>query len=52
MIRVVIVDDEALVRSGFRLIVGAADDIEVVDAVDGRDAMESIHRENPDVGPA
>lgn len=49
VIRVVIVDDEALVRSGFRLIVGAADDIEVVDAVDGPDAMAVIRRERPDV---
>jgi DNA-binding NarL/FixJ family response regulator len=49
VIRVVIVDDEALVRSGFRLILGAAPDIEVVDAVDGGEATESIRREHPDV---
>lgn len=49
MIRVVIVDDEALVRSGFRLILGAAPDIEVVDAVDGLEAMEAIRREAPDI---
>ena len=49
MIRVVIVDDEALVRSGFRLILGAADDIEVSDAIDGPQAMDSIRRAKPDV---
>ncbi|MDI6024046.1 response regulator transcription factor [Leucobacter sp. UT-8R-CII-1-4] len=49
MIRVVIVDDEALVRSGFRLILGAADDIEVAAAVDGPEAIDVIQREEPDV---
>ena len=49
VIRVVIVDDEALVRSGFRLILGAADDIEVSDAIDGPQAMDSIRRAKPDV---
>lgn len=49
MIRVVIVDDEALVRSGFRLILGAAPDIEVVGTVDGREAMTCIRRESPEV---
>lgn len=49
MIRVVIVDDEALVRSGFRLILGAADDIEVAAAVDGPEAIDVIQREQPDV---
>jgi DNA-binding NarL/FixJ family response regulator len=49
VIRVVLVDDEALVRSGFQLILSAADDIEVVDAVDGMEATESIRRHTPDV---
>lgn len=49
MIRVVLVDDEALVRSGFQLILSAARDIEVVDAVDGLEAAESIRRHKPDV---
>ncbi|MDR1427994.1 MAG: response regulator transcription factor [Bifidobacteriaceae bacterium] len=49
MIRVVIVDDEALVRSGFSLILGAADDIEVADAVDGPSALGTVRREEPDV---
>lgn len=49
VIRVLIVDDEALVRSGFELILGAADDIEVVGAVDGDEAVDIIRRERPDV---
>ncbi|MGW2721258.1 response regulator [Streptomyces sp. NPDC001492] len=49
MIRVVVVDDEALVRSGFRLILNAADDIEVVATAQGADAVETIQRERPDV---
>ncbi|MGO4489372.1 response regulator [Microbacterium sp. 2RAF4] len=49
MIRVVLVDDEALLRSGFQLILSAARDIEVVDAVDGLEAAESIRRHKPDV---
>lgn len=49
MIRVVVVDDEALVRSGFRMILGSAHDIEVADAVDGPEAMAAIARSSPDV---
>lgn len=49
MVRVVVVDDEALVRSGFELILGAAADIEVVATVDGVDALEAITRVRPDV---
>ncbi|KTS12892.1 response regulator [Microbacterium testaceum] len=49
MIRVVVVDDEALVRSGFELILGAAPDIQVVAAVDGGVAVDTIRRERPDV---
>ena len=49
MIRVVVVDDEALVRSGFELILGAAPDIRVVAAVDGDVAVDTIRRERPDV---
>ncbi len=49
MIRVVVVDDEALVRSGFELILGAAEDIEVVAAVDADEAVETIRRTRPDV---
>lgn len=49
VIRVVVVDDEALVRSGFAFILNAADDIEVVAAVDGPDALDAIRALRPDV---
>ena len=49
VIRVVVVDDEALVRSGFEMILGASPDIDVVAAVDGDVAVEVIRREKPDV---
>ncbi|WP_329362018.1 response regulator transcription factor [Streptomyces sp. NBC_01483] len=49
MIRVVVVDDEALVRSGFELILGAADDIEVVATTTGAEAVDAVRREGPDV---
>jgi DNA-binding NarL/FixJ family response regulator len=49
VIRVVVVDDEALVRSGFELILGAADDIEVVATTTGAEAVDAVRREGPDV---
>ena len=49
MIRVVVVDDEALVRSGFELILGASPDIEVIATASGGQAVETIRRERPDV---
>ena len=49
MIRAMIVDDEALVRSGFRLILSSAADIEVVATCDGVHAIEEIQRHRPDV---
>ncbi|MFI6490147.1 response regulator [Streptomyces sp. NPDC050564] len=49
MIRVVVVDDEALVRSGFELILSAADDIEVVATATGGEAVDAVLRERPDV---
>lgn len=48
-IRVVIVDDEALVRTGFSHILNAAEDIEVVGATDGIGAIETIAGADPDV---
>jgi DNA-binding NarL/FixJ family response regulator len=49
-IRVLIADDQALMRGGFRLILDAQDDIEVVgEAIDGRDAVEQYRRLGPDV---
>ncbi|MFD9334695.1 response regulator [Streptomyces sp. NPDC060028] len=49
MIRVVVVDDEALVRSGFGLILGAAHDIEVVATATGGDALDTVREHRPDV---
>jgi DNA-binding NarL/FixJ family response regulator len=49
-IRVLIADDQALMRGGFRMILDAQDDIEVVgEAIDGRDAIEQFGRLHPDV---
>ena len=50
MTRVLIVDDEALVRAGLRMILSAADDLEVVaEAEDGADAVEAVRAHRPDV---
>jgi len=49
MIRVVVVDDEVLVRAGFQLILSLAPDIEVVATADGPRALEVIATHHPDV---
>lgn len=49
MIRVVIVDDEALVRTGFTMILNATEDIRVVGTASGIDALDVIKAEKPDV---
>jgi len=50
MIRVVLADDQALVRSGLRALLANSDDLEVVgEAVDGRDAVAVVMRTRPDV---
>lgn len=49
-IRVLLVDDQALVRGGLKMIVDAQADLSVVgEAADGREAIESFHRLKPDV---
>jgi DNA-binding NarL/FixJ family response regulator len=50
MIRVVIADDQALLRGGFRMILESQKDIEVVgEAADGREALEQARALEPDV---
>ncbi len=50
MIRVVVVDDQALVRSGFVVLLRSDPDLEVVgEAADGAEAVELVTRERPDV---
>ena len=50
MIRVLLVDDHALIRVGFRLVLESAGDIEVVgEAGDGRTALEQAAALRPDV---
>ncbi|MFD9795255.1 response regulator [Streptomyces sp. NPDC059070] len=48
-IRVVIVDDEYLVRSGLRLLLGSAPDIEVVAECGGGEAVDTVVAHLPDV---
>ncbi|HEY9287137.1 MAG TPA: response regulator transcription factor [Candidatus Dormibacteraeota bacterium] len=48
--RVLIVDDQALVRAGFRMILESQPDINVVaDASDGGEAIQMVQRHRPDV---
>jgi DNA-binding NarL/FixJ family response regulator len=49
VIRVGVVDDEALVRSGFELILNASDGIQVAATAEGAQAVDVIRREHPDV---
>ncbi len=48
-IRVMVIDDEALVRSGFEMVLGVADDIEVIGTADGGTALQRIEELRPDV---
>ena len=50
MIRVLVADDQAMVRAGLRLILESQPDIEVVgEAVDGEDALVAARRDRPEV---
>jgi DNA-binding NarL/FixJ family response regulator len=50
MIHIVLADDQALIREGFRSIRERADDLHVVgDAVDGLDAVAMVRRTRPDI---
>lgn len=49
-VRLLIADDQALVRAGFRMILDAEDDLDVIgEASDGLDAVEQAKRLKPDV---
>ncbi len=47
--RVVIADDQRLVRSGFRLILNSAGILVVAEAADGKEAIAAVLRHRPDV---
>jgi DNA-binding NarL/FixJ family response regulator len=50
MIRVVVADDQALVRSGFTMLLAGESDIEVVgEAANGAEAVALVAKEHPDV---
>lgn len=50
MIRVALVDDQALMRAGFRALLDAEDDIEVVgEAADGQQGLALVRAQRPDV---
>lgn len=50
MIRVLLADDEAMIRAGVRAILGTCESIEVVaEAADGREAVELALKHRPDV---
>ncbi|AUI59201.1 DNA-binding response regulator [Amycolatopsis sp. BJA-103] len=50
VIKVLVVDDDPLVRGGLRLMLGGATDVEVVgEAADGADVTDAVSRLRPDV---
>lgn len=49
-IRVLLVDDDALVRAGLRMILSSSEELEVVgEAADGADAVAAVQASRPDV---
>jgi DNA-binding NarL/FixJ family response regulator len=49
-LRIAIVDDQHLVRAGFRMILAAEEDLDVIgEAADGIGAVDLVRRERPDV---
>jgi len=49
-VRVLLVDDDALVRAGLRMILSSADDLEIVgEAGDGAEAVTAVQAHRPDV---
>ena len=50
MIRVVLVDDQQLIRAGLRMLLEAEDDIEIVgEATDGEEGVSVVRDTRPDV---
>ncbi len=50
MIRLVVADDQGMMRAGLRLLIEGEDDLTVVaEAVDGAEALDAIRRHDPDV---
>lgn len=50
MIRLVLADDQALVRQGLTLILGAEADLDVVaECADGHEALDAVERRRPDL---
>jgi len=50
VIRVLLADDQALIRAGFRVLIESADDIQVVgEAADGEQALAQLRRQPADV---
>jgi DNA-binding NarL/FixJ family response regulator len=49
-IRVLLVDDDALVRTGLRMILSSSEEVEVVgEAADGAEALATVQAQRPDV---
>jgi DNA-binding NarL/FixJ family response regulator len=49
-VRIVIADDQAMIRTGLRLVIATQADLEVVaEAADGRAAVDLVRRERPDI---